>query len=161
MRVPVGEYFAIIDPEDWDVVAKYSWHPVVDDDSRTIYALTAVFSDGKRSNVRMHTMITGFKMVDHVNRNGLDNRKENLRPSSRMQNAQNQQKRRKDRRGLTSKYKGVSLVKGYDRWRAVASLNRKRVHLGYFTTEVEAAQAYDTFARKNFGEFACLNFPEV
>jgi hypothetical protein len=60
---------------------------------------------------------------------------------------------------MSSKYKGVCRQTKNSKWLALITLNDRTVRIGAFSTEVEAAHAYDVAARKNFGEFACLNFP--
>jgi hypothetical protein len=91
--------------------------------------------------------------LDHRNRNPLDNRLSNLRPATQQQ----QQHNRRRRRNNTSGFIGVSRFR--NKWQALASLNGKRVRLGMFTDPVEAARAYDDFAREHHGDFAVLNFP--
>ncbi len=93
-----------------------------------------------------------YAIVDHKNRNGLDNRKANLRVATRMQNTWNSING--INRGF-SKYKGVR--KHHNKWRAVIEYSGKKVHLGCFAGEIEAAGAYDAAARKYHGEFAVLN----
>jgi hypothetical protein len=95
------------------------------------------------------------KVVDHINHNGLDNRRENLRLVTIEQNVWNT---RKQRRLTASRYKGVTLHKG--QWRSVIYRRKKQIHLGYFDTEETAAKAYDVKAKELFGEYACLNFSE-
>lgn len=90
-------------------------------------------------------------VVDHINHNGLDNRKSNLRVCTVQQNTQNKNKDR----GCTSSYKGVSKRSRGSRW--VVMVRNK--HVGYFDTELLAAKAYDEEAKKQYGEYACLNFP--
>jgi hypothetical protein len=94
--------------------------------------------------------------IDHINGNGLDNRRENLRLATRQQNRMNS---RKYRRG-DARYKGVLQPKGRGSWIAQIRLNRKNIRIGLFATEEEAARAYDAKARELFGEFARLNFPD-
>jgi hypothetical protein len=93
--------------------------------------------------------------VDHEDHNGLNNRRNNLRSSPGLGNKQN---RRKPRTGTTSNYKSVCLSKG--KFAASIEVQSKNTHLGYFESEVEAAQAYDAAARKHFGKFAAVNFPQ-
>jgi hypothetical protein len=125
----------------------------------------AYASTGNRPAIPMHRMLLdapkGF-FVDHINGDGLDNRRENLRLCTRSENAQNQ---KTQHRPKTSKYKGVNKLK-YGGWLVRIGLheNGKRVRksIGCFPKdkEIEAAKAYDEAAVRYFGEFARLNFPE-
>jgi hypothetical protein len=98
-------------------------------------------------------------VVDHINHNGLDNRKANLRPATKSQN--NINKPNIKRKGAHSKYRGVTLEKRINKWQA--QIRAKGTHrvIGYFEDEIEAAKAYDAKARKYHGEFAVLNFPRL
>ena len=95
-------------------------------------------------------------LVDHINHNGLDNRRANLRPASIKENSYN---RRKIRRKTDSRYKGVCRTYDKKRWRAHIWVENKVKHLGKFENEIVAAKSYDLAARKYHGEFAALNFP--
>jgi hypothetical protein len=111
---------------------------------------------GKRTTIRMHKLITGWDRADHRNHNGLDNRRENLRPATFSQNTWNQRKRA----GIcSSTYKGVTWHKLNKRWMAHIRADKRDYHLGYHDSEREAAEAYDIAARQLHGEFAVLNFP--
>jgi len=94
-------------------------------------------------------------IVDHINHNGLDNRKANLRLATHSQSACN---RRKSSAKTWSKYKGVSWRISDKRWSAAIGINNRAKWLGLFTDEISAAKAYDAAARKYHGEFASLNF---
>lgn len=106
--------------------------------------------------VRMHRLIMGVSdpkvLVDHINRNPLDNRRANLRLASKSQNTAN------GRAWGKSKYRGVTWDKDNSRWRAAVFKNGRRIHIGRFDTEEEAARAYDAVAREHHAEFAALNF---
>lgn len=92
--------------------------------------------------------------TDHINRNGLDNRKENLRLCTIKQNSYNAKLSKRNSSG----YKGVSKTWN-GKWRARIRVNDIEKHLGVFFTSKEAAQVYDNAAQKYYGEFANLNFP--
>jgi len=87
----------------------------------------------------------------------MDNRKDNLRPATHSQNMCHIAKRSISK---TSKYKGVCWKKRNRRWTAAITFEKKKIHLGYFKNEIDAAKAYDEAAKKYHGEFACLNFPD-
>ena len=147
-----GKY-AIVDAEDYDRLNSYKWCAVKEGCSW--YAKT-FRRDG--FPLPMHRLITDAPkglFVDHINHNGLDNRKQNLRLCTRAQNNLNQRPY-----GKTSRYKGVSRYKRTNRYIAAICYQGKRFHLGYFKDEIDAAKAYDKKARELFGEFAYLNFPQ-
>ena len=95
-------------------------------------------------------------LPDHRNRNKLDNRRNNLRPATCLQNSANQSLRKDNRSG----FKGVTWNKQQSRWKAQIRDAGKRLFLGYFHDAAEAARAYDQKARELFGEFAFLNFTD-
>lgn len=115
-----------------------------------------VLSKINNKTVRLHHFLFGKPVkgeeYDHINRNPLDNRKCNLRLCSLTQNQYN----RGTRRTNTSGYKGVC-DKNAKRFRARIWHNRKPIHLGYFNTKEEAAEAYNAAALRLQGVFACLN----
>lgn len=144
---------ALIDDADYDLIAGYSWcaseHPGV------TYALTAIQRDGKNTTIRMHQLLTGWPRTDHVNGDGLDNRRANLRPVNQAQNQANQ----RPWRGGSSQYKGVYHHHTAPKWVANIMINGRTRYLGMFPAEEDAARAYDTAAIDAFGEYAFLNFP--
>lgn len=92
-------------------------------------------------------------LVDHKDRNPFNNLDDNLRIATQQQNGANKLKKP----GCASIYKGVTWNKAREKWRACITFNRKCIHLGYFTNEIEAAKAYNEATAKYFGEFAVLN----
>ncbi len=118
----------------------------------------AVVRKGERT-ILMHRLITGVVdpaiHVDHLNGDGLDNRRANLRISTCAENARN----RGLNRNNTTGFKGVSRTS--HGWCAVIGLNRRSKHLGTFDAPEKAARAYDVAARALHGEFAFLNFPDA
>jgi len=151
IRLTQGK-FAIVDCEDYDLLSRYKWCAAKD--SSTYYAVRS--RRGKQ--VRMHREIMKVPkhlVCDHINHNGLDNRRNNLRTCTRQQNTHNQ----KPRKTGTSKYKGVDWNKRQRKWRARIYYKSRCHYLGYFNNEIDAALSYDRKARQLFKEFACLNFP--
>jgi hypothetical protein len=146
---------AIIDDADYPIISKYKWFTVRA--PHTTYARTNLYVNGIRRSVGMHRVIMGMPdcSIDHINHNGLDNRRHNLRMCSHKQNQYNRIKY------PTSQYKGVFARKTKSGivYLAVAKLNQKRHYAGTFATPVEAARAYDKKACELFGEFAYVNFP--
>jgi hypothetical protein len=98
------------------------------------------------------------KVADHINHDGMDNRSSNLRAAT---HSENMCHRKKSSRATHSKYKGIYWHKNIRKWQVEIKFNKKRIHLGCFRNEIEAARAYDNAARKYHAEFACLNFPDA
>jgi len=160
-RIPLTQgKFAIVDPDDYETLNKYKWH--VTKNANTFYAKRnpRVGRKGKAPPIYMHRQIinvpAGF-VIDHINYNGLDNRKANLRLATRAQN--NRHTRRTKKTG-SSKYKGVSWYNREKRWVVKITTDGITIPIGYFKDEIEAAKAYDRDAKKYHGEFAALNFPD-
>ena len=148
-----GTHTVLIDEEDWEKISEYRWFVWSGRTNNTLYARVS------NENTYMHRIILNAPkgtMVDHINGNGLDNRKENLRLCTTRENNANQKKNRNNSSG----YKGVAKASNCSKWRAYIRVDYKQIHLGNHNTPEEAARAYDAAAKKHFGEYAHLNFPD-
>lgn len=146
--------FALIDTSDYDRVSEYKWASL--GRGRLFYASS--HERGSNKNLPMHRLVLNAPkgmQVDHINCDGLDNRRANLRLCTTSQNCQNQRRQL----GSTSGYKGVCWSRQDYCWIAYIKLNSVRRHLGSFDTAEKAAKAYDKAALELFGEFARPNFP--
>ena len=127
--------------------------------SDTLYVVRGIGGRKSRRTELLHRVILGLSnplsQGDHGSGDGLDNRWGNLRYAS---NAQNSRNGRRHADG-TSRFKGVSWDPKRKRWQAGIGIDRKRLALGRFKSEVAAARAYDKAALLHHGEFARLNFP--
>lgn len=148
---------ALVDDGDFDVLNALPWCAL--SASGYFYAAMGhLRDDGKRSTLLMHRLITmappGIR-VDHIDRDTLNNQRSNLRLCTISQNAMN--------RGANKgrRFKGAYFDARRGNWNAKLTVGRRRVFLGVYETEEEAARAYDAGAIKHHGEFAGLNFPHT
>jgi len=146
---------ALVDDEDFERVNQYKWYATKS--YNTYYAVRNIaVCKNKQTIQTMHYFIMGEKWIDHIEHNGLDNQKHNLRPCTNHQNTMN----RKLNINASSKYKGVTLYRDNKRWKSQIQFKYKKLNLGLFISEIYAAKAYDEKAKELFGEFANLNFTE-
>ena len=153
-KIPLTKnQFALVDPADYKKLKKYRWSAI--EKPNTFYAVRY----HRKKEISMHRHLTNAPphlVVDHIDHNGLNNCRSNLRLCSFAQNMRNVT----SNSGSTSAYKGVHWNKRMKRWAAAIQFEKKQYHLGYFTDQIAAAKAYDKKAAELFGQFACLNFPE-
>lgn len=146
-------YSSIVDTEDYDLLIKHKWCVNINKNHKIKYAQSII----RDKFMSMHRLIMNPPksiLVDHINGNGLDNRKCNLRLCSSMENQRNA----KIRKNKISKYKGVDWHVCSNKWRARITINKKLIEIGYYKNEKEAAKAYDTASIKYFASFAKGNF---
>lgn len=157
---------AIVDIEDYGLVMQHRWHVLEHDPvapGRRAHGPYAVYDSrqgGIRVAVYMHQLIAGHPRsgrIDHIDGNGLNNRRSNLRPASKQQNGANARKNP----GKSSAYKGVFWDHRRSRWVATIMVDGRTQRLGRFGDEQDAAHAYDAAARASFADFALLNFPDA
>lgn len=136
---------ALVDDNDFEYINQFNWNA-----HRTEKYWYAARSGG----VRMHRIIMHApenREIDHINGDGLDNRKENLRVCTHQQNMQNQLLPRiNNKLGV----KGVSLEKGRKKFRATIFVKGNKIHLGYYNVLKDADIAYRTAEKKYFGDFS-------
>lgn len=159
VRIPLTRgYYALVNSEDFELVSTYKWFADIRKNGK-VYAAATVYVNGKKTSLRMHCLILGtagsghFRIGEHANGNGIDNRRTNLRPASQLENMRN--------RGPQSgrKFKGVTRQKRLTKrpWQARIHRNGITKHLGYFPTEEEAALAYNRYAEMSDQEFLRAN----
>lgn len=156
--VPLTRGFqAVIDDDDLPLVEGISWQAMKGQRSRTVYAKG--FTKGSqhtRKLVSMHRLIVGAQpgqLVDHIDMDGLNNQRSNLRIVDYVKNARH----RSMLRNNSSGFRGVTFVRGRERWVSRIGVGGTHVFLGYFKTKEEAALAYNEAALRLYGPDAQLN----
>ena len=143
--------FAIVDEDQYESLSKTTWN------YNRGYAVNNKIIGAETFMHRVIMNVTDRDViVDHKNRYPLDNRRQNLRECTFLQNTYNT----RPQENSTSKYKGVCWNTRAGKWIVSISPKNRKLHIGFFTSEILAAQAYDLKAKELFGEFAYLNFPD-
>jgi len=150
---------AIIDEEDYDYISQWKWYLLKRD--RNFYAVRNIVINGKHSILSMHRGILRLshgdgKVVDHKDRNGLNNCKVNLRLCDFFLNGYNCRTYKTN----TSGYRGVSFQKANNKWKSYINYNGKLIYCGLYFSALEAAIAYNESAKKYYGNNAVLNIIE-
>ena len=154
-------HVALVDADDYAWLSEHKWRCVFN--GRASYAARSVLVVGAPKIEWMHRRILEYHGTDmdgldtdHKNRNGLDNRRANLRPATHDQNMQN----RKLHRNNSSGFMGVYWSERRQKWRANIYVVGRKIFLGRYDDLLDAARAYDAGALEHHGEFASLNYPE-
>jgi len=162
---------ALVDDEDYDYLMQWKWYAVKC--RHTCYAFRSIGDNKHRRRFPMHRAILNTPIgmeTDHIDHNGLNNQKENLRVCTKSQNQMNKKPRGKSRflgvnyyiqkaKRYSKKEDGIKVYVYPGRWMAHIQTDHEKITLGYFDIEEDAARAYDEAAIKYHGEFANLNFP--
>jgi hypothetical protein len=146
---------AMVDDEDFERINQFKWHTAKQRTSN-LYARREYASDGKRMHQYMHCFIMPLFIgmeVDHIDGDGLNNQKNNLRACTRKENSHNMKVHSNNMTG----YKGVCKYKKWNLWSAMIHSNGKNYYLGCFKNPLDAARAYNDAAIKHHGKFAWLN----
>ena len=145
--------FTVVDDEDYEYLNQWKW--CSKDYISTFYAGR---KQDSHTTILMHRVIMDCpsnKYVDHIDGDGLNNQKSNLRVCSNSENGRNRGKQSNNKSG----YKGVSIHNRGNKFRAQIKAEGKLIHLGVFETAEDAAKVYDQKALELHGEFSVLNFP--
>jgi hypothetical protein len=144
--------FAKVDDDDYEFLAQHKWF--AKKERHVFYACRSVKDGNSYKTIRMHREIlkpNNHELVcDHINGDGLDNRKSNLRLCTLSENRINSAQRKMNNAGA----KGVVKREGENRYYAFISVNKKRIHLGTFDNLEDASTAYQIAAKQHHGEFA-------
>jgi hypothetical protein len=164
--------FALVDDEDYDYLMQWKWYAVKC--THTWYAFRSIDCNGSRRRFPMHRDILNTPKgmeTDHIDHNGLNNQRSNIRICTKNENQRNKQSRGKSRfvgvcwsvcvaKRYSKTEKRIKIYTYEGKWVAHILANGKPIHLGYYEKEEDAAKAYDRAALKYHGAFANLNFPD-
>jgi hypothetical protein len=153
-------YEATIDAADVPLIEAFSWCADIDRRAdgtiKNVYAKCNVGGGIRKRRIMMHRLIfdgDGDKIIDHIDRNGLNNRKSNLRTATSSENQFNRGVGRNNKSGI----KGVSFDKRSAKWSAQIHVQRRQYRLGLYGTIEEAAEAYASAAKSLHGQFINLS----
>jgi hypothetical protein len=144
-----------VDDEDYKYLNQFKWRVAIY--NHTSYARRTLWIKGENRSIslHMHRVILNVPIgmqVDHIDHNGLNNQKSNIRICTETQNHRNKKP--------NGKYRGISWVPKLKKWRAYIFINNRQIWVGAFIDDISAAKARDEAAKEIYGEFATLNFKD-
>lgn len=156
-QIPLSQgKFALVDDEDYEFLMQWKW--CAHKEYNTYYAIRGrrALEKTGATKIKMHRQILGITdpkiLVDHIDHNGLNNQRSNIRQCTHHQNLMNS-----GRVSGVSKFRGVWWDKARSKWEAGLRMKYIKKYLGRFDSETDAAIAYNKAAKEHFGEFAFLN----
>jgi hypothetical protein len=156
-RIPLSQgQYAIVDISDYEWLIQWKWNACWDPKGKRFYAKRP---GPNNSQIAMHRELTQAKpkyKVDHIDGDGLNNVRSNLRVCTHAQNCRNRAVSRARKNG----FKGVTRRRANGKWRVRIMVNYKLIYIGDFDDEIAGAHAYDKAAIRYHGKFAQLNFPQ-
>ncbi len=157
IKLTQGKY-ALVDDEDYDFLNQWKWcaHYQPTRNSGKYNAVRSAVVDGKNITILMHRLIMDAPagvIIDHKDRNPLNNQRHNLRFANHSLNGANMGLKRNNKSG----YRGVYWSEERKKYQAQIQVNQKMKNLGRYLSIKEAAMAYNRAAKEAFGEFAILN----
>lgn len=154
IKIVKSEEMVLVDDEDYERALLHDWRISSGKFSFTVSTYILVGEVRTYPSMASFIMKTSGILYDHIDRNPLNNQKYNLRVCTHAQNSYNTEKSIGNH---TSQYKGVSWKTQSRRWCAQITYNKKKMHLGLFKDEREAARCYNKAAKELFKEFAFIN----
>lgn len=154
LKLSNSKKFALVDDDDYESLVKFKWYYAKSSGIRRARLKSDPLEYPDKIKISRQILNFPNGVVDHKDTDVFNNQKSNLRVCTQSQNSKNQSKPI----GVhSSKYKGVSWTKNYKKWESYIKVNYKKINLGYYDVEKEAAIKYNEAAIKYFGEFANLN----
>lgn len=156
MRIPVGETFTIVDDDDYEEASQYIW-TLVEWRGKQYAKRKVKVAPYTYITESLHFWLTGWAYVDHIDGDGLNNQRSNLREVTHKKNLQYQ---KPQNRKKSSAYRGIAWFKPREKWRARLKCNGIEVHIGYFDNEHDAAEAWNKKALEYYGPESFQNVIE-
>lgn len=157
-QIPLSQgKFALVDDEDYEFLMQWKWYTYWSWNTFYVARNSSIKGGKKKCFLKIHRVILNVSdsnlYVDHIDGNGLNNQKSNLRVCTNSENSRNRGAQANNKSG----FKGVCWYAKGSKWHAQITVNKNNVHIGYFDIKEDAAHAYNEAAKKYHGEFAKMN----